>query len=263
MKTKIVTEKIEQIKKFVLSKGNQFTNKEMAKMFKVGIMQFAGVIAGMKKNGSLKSGFLKNEAKKNTGKNSIAKKVSTTKEKDYSEGEGKKSVRNFTVRFMEESFLTEGLVLTLSWYKFLLEKEITKALPKLKFIACELDKSVFKKMLETIESEKLSFVQAVIRSEIGVIIRMSAPNTFAHLLLDYCGTIKSFGSDIRVAIENNIVKVGGTIMITLSQRNGGKNTPQQLRNLVAKAGGKNYTVILEKPYRDTDVMITFIVKRIS
>lgn len=71
MKSKNLITKTEGIRKFILSNGGKLTNKEMAKKLNIELMPLAGIIAAMKRGGTLKNNFLKSEIEKksNTNKN--------------------------------------------------------------------------------------------------------------------------------------------------------------------------------------------------
>lgn len=57
-----MTKTSKQIQAFILKRGNKLTNAEMATKLEVPRMTFAGVLAAMKRNGSIPSGFLKSDA---------------------------------------------------------------------------------------------------------------------------------------------------------------------------------------------------------
>ncbi len=52
-----------QIKAFILKRGNKLTNAEMAAKLDVPRMSFAGVLAGMKRNKEIGNNFLKSDVK--------------------------------------------------------------------------------------------------------------------------------------------------------------------------------------------------------
>lgn len=186
---------------------------------------------------------------------------------DYRESNGKDFVRLNNIDQIrlskEKKGIKDGLILSLTSFQFLMEKRIYEDFKAFKIVACEMDLGVVFKMIETLIVEKLPFVQNIIVSKIGEVINTAPANTFAHVNLDFCQTLKTFGNDIETAIKRNIVKEGGTIMITVSSRAKDVNTAQQLRSLVEGVGGQNYKIVFEYAYRDTSPMYSMIVRRIK
>lgn len=62
MKSK--TKTTEEIKTFIYKKGYKLTNPEMVQKLGVPTMTFAGVLAGMKRNGEMPNKFLKTDREK-------------------------------------------------------------------------------------------------------------------------------------------------------------------------------------------------------
>lgn len=182
--------------------------------------------------------------------------------KDYKKSEEKKGVRTRTVKEIIKSKIKGGLILTLSADQCLLEKEINALCKLYTFLACEILENVFSKLKENITKENLTYIRPIL-SPIGEIINIAAKDTFAHVILDYCKTIKEFGGEIKTAIEKRIVQKDGIIMITLCQRAAGINTADKLKELVQEAGGNDYTIEYERGYRDGAPMFTMIIRRIK
>ena len=61
--------------------------------------------------------------------------------------------------------------------------------------------------------------------EVCELIYGKLENTYAHLVLDYCGELPKIAKEVEYALNNNIVAVGGTIAVTfVKQIRGSKNT---------------------------------------
>lgn len=182
--------------------------------------------------------------------------------KNYEISKEKEPVRAETVKEIKESSIKEGLILTLSADQCLTEKAIHAIKKGYKFLACEIDETVFSKLKKNIAEQELNYIRPIL-SPIGEIINLAAKDSFAHVILDYCKTIKEFGGEIQTAIKKRIVQKDGIIMVTLCQRAAGINTDDVLRNLVKQAGGKDYKIEYEKGYRDGAPMFTMIIRRIK
>jgi hypothetical protein len=193
------------------------------------------------------------------------KKVKT----DYSIGKNKSYARSRNVDAIEVSKrdfnLNSGLILSLSSHECLMELLIIKSgFKKFRYLLCEMEPLVllmlFKKCRE-LGMSKDDFSKMFFAGEIGEVIRVALPNTFAHINLDLCQSIITFGGDIINSIKRNVVVVGGTIMITLSVR-GVKGTKEKLEQIVAEHGKGNYVIAYKEHYKDGMTMYSMIVRRI-
>jgi hypothetical protein len=175
---------------------------------------------------------------------------------------GKIAVRGRVAEEVLSSKITKGIVLTLCWVKCILEKELNEKLKALKFLPCEMNLNTFIELANFISVNGLNFMLEPLKCEIGRIIRTSNKDAFAHLFLDYCGTLNTFKEEIYIAIENKIVVKGGIVWITVS-RPYETGTIEQLERLVKQAGGNSYKVIWKHNYRDGMPMSTIIIKRVK
>ena len=103
------------------------------------------------------------------------------------------------------------------------------------FIGCEIDETTYNGMRLTVKCDKLP-----IETHLGSIsdkIYGVDSNTYAHLILDYCGSVVTFGKEIQYAIDNNLVKVGGTMSVTFCKR--GSSNPN---NFIKKLANINTNV---------------------
>lgn len=137
----------------------------------------------------------------------------------YSNADGikKQQAREQMIEAISTSNLNTGDVLTLPFSTCELEKQLNQSYRnKFRYIGCEREPDVYYEMLRTIADERL-----VMNTHFGSIsdkIYSAFSNEYAHLILDYCGQISTFQEEIKHAITNNIVQVGGTISVTLCKR---------------------------------------------
>lgn len=134
----------------------------------------------------------------------------------YTNADGikKQQAREEMISAIMNSGITKGDVLTLPFSTCAIEKQMPRN--KFRYLGCERDEDVYYEMLSTIIKEKLKMNTFL--GDIGEKIYEAKPDQYAHLILDYCGQISSSQEEIRHAIENNIVQVGGTISVTMCKR---------------------------------------------
>lgn len=189
--------------------------------------------------------------------------------KTFSKGNGKEAVRFENRDAIEISArdwnITRGIILSLTSFQFLMEKKINEKFKNFQFLACEMDSDVIIKMFETLTTKKLEYIKHIFAGKIEEIIRIAPESFFAHVNLDFCQTLKAFREDIKIAIERNIVQVGGCIMITISARASGIDTKKELMKLIKDTGKGNYIPVYQPDecYRDTSAMYSVIVRRIK
>jgi len=216
----------EEIQKYILENYKKYTNEKIAEDLGVPIRKVAGNVVGLIRKGLLVSDNSKPKKK--------AKLSDTGNTYSNANGENKQKARER----MEVSVTTSGVtgtVLTLPHIECKIEKMILAKDSSFNFIGCEIDKPTFKAMNKTIKKENLP-----IESHLGMIsdkIYGADSNTYAHMILDYCGSIVSFDKELRYTIQNNLVKVGGTISVTFNKR-GHYNPDNIIKNLANTV--KNY-----------------------
>lgn len=128
----------------------------------------------------------------------------------------KSKARKITVDQIASTFVT-AQILSLPNFKFLMEKMLLKVSHNFKFTCCEFDDQIFFKMLEFVGSKKLPFFDIRCKA-LGEIIFESAKESYAHIIADYCGTFNMFAPELEHVMKNNILKVGGTLSITMTKR---------------------------------------------
>ena len=179
-----------------------------------------------------------------------------------------------------------GLIPTLPSYTCTLEKLILEKIGRgISFIGCERDFDTFHKMVNTI-AENPTLKRTIVPrfGEIGEVIFNAKTDDFAHLILDYCGTINSFHKEIEYAIQNDLVKVNGSLCITLSKNGfsnnigivgellrqfpdgcftGDKETEMGVKLFLNKVMKSNYRVETFFNYYDSSPMMLIVVRRIA
>ena len=137
----------------------------------------------------------------------------------YSNGEGvcKQQAREKIINCITETGLRKGKVLSLPFKTCELELQINRTIHnRFNYIACERSEDYYYEMLETIAKQRLNMNTYL--GEIKDKIYEAKENEYTHLILDYCGQLSSAQEEIKHAIKNNIVSVGGIIAVTLCKR---------------------------------------------
>ena len=201
-------------------------------------------------------------------------------------GVKKQEAREMMVKYIIGSGILDGEILTLPNVKCIIEKMLLKKSKKFEFQACELNEEVYNKMLLTIAEGKLPI--SVNRGGIAKKINEARENQYSHLILDYCGQLATFHKEIKHAIQKNIVRVGGTIHITLNKRisrgteafyermetlNPPKESNPKLREdnrseqclntFINRIGGDGYALKDTLPYKDKSSMVLMVIQRIA
>ena len=178
----------------IIEENSELDNKQIAELLKTSIPKVRAVRYWMQ--------F------KNTEKNSSYTNV---------DGIKKQSAREKIISCIESSGINDGKILTLPFSTCEIERQIiSKFRNKFHFIACEREEDVYYKMLNTIAENRLTM-----STHFGNIedkIYSSKENEYSHLILDYCGQISTFQNELDYVFRNNIIRIGGTIAITLCKR---------------------------------------------
>lgn len=121
---------------------------------------------------------------------------------------------------MVNAITLQGLTLSLPFETCELEKQILdKNESGFKFVGCEMEIDTYKRMLDTISKDDalLEAVQPYFGKTTDK-LENAKENEYSNLLLDYCGVLDTFADEIEHAVENNTVKAGGAICVTLNKR---------------------------------------------
>jgi hypothetical protein len=168
------------------------------------------------------------------------------------EGLNKQEARNIMEKAILLSKLFNKPILTLPFEECKLEIQLLNNISKkLRFLGCEMNEETYNKMLMTIATKNLPI--STHKGMIGEVIAEARENQFGNLILDYCGQFATYHNDIKTAMVNNIVCVGGAICITANKRIAQSTFEiyEQMERLNPKLG-------LTEDTRCVHAMVTFI-----
>jgi hypothetical protein len=138
-------------------------------------------------------------------------KVNTYHNKD---GVNKKAARKLMVKYILSSKV-DGLVPTLPHIECAIETKLLSKNKNLSFIGVERELATYEEMKKTIKSNKLPIEPFF--GDMGTQLYGKFENTYAHLILDYCGMLPTFAKELEYSVRNNIVKVNGIIAMTFAK----------------------------------------------
>ena len=248
------------IRKFVLENINKMNSYEMAQVLNVKPIRIAAAIATLKRYDIL------DKDNNPTGKEFQPKTVvvpetrKESKKMDWAARPKKAEARNLIFDFIVNSGLY-GLILTLPAAEGILESMLHKQSKKHSFFACELKPKIFFEMLKNVAEKKLPFTDFHL-GYISDVIFNAVKNQFAHLVLDYCGTFKSFKNEIDYALSVKTVRVNGIVAMTFSKRDG--SSLEDVTTFLSRF--KNYEIVKTFEYHEDSFgarMMLIIVKRIK
>jgi hypothetical protein len=108
-----------------------------------------------------------------------------------------------------------GTILTLPHIACLIEKMILAKSKSFNFIGVERDDKTFTEMKKTIKKDKLAILPY--KGNISDKIYGMERESYAHLILDYCGLLTTISKEIQYTLHNKLVPIGGTIHITFAK----------------------------------------------
>jgi len=217
--------------------------------------------------------------------NKTTKKASNKTGNTYANHKGvnKAEARVKMVSHIVDSNVT-GIIPTLPNEAWTIEQMINKINPNNSFLGVECNEKTFKVMKSTLRKLKPSgFVGATHKGMISEVIYGKRENTYAHMILDYCGNLATITKEIEYAIQNDIVAVNGVMAITFAKPiRGTDSESMKLKGLATanntdercdsdrateayfhKITGWNYEVSEFFYYQDTYPMTLVIIKRIK
>lgn len=194
----------------------------------------------------------------------------------------------FARQRMSDWALKSGVVgkcFSFSHKKAELEQVILKDMPDMTFLSVDKDKGIIKEMKRT---KKLLNLPLDIHCANAIeVLRKVEPNELAHAFLDFCCQLHSASMEIKQVLDNDLVKLNGTVAITVAKtvRNDSKGywfdlwknfteitsnqiednrTTSDVANLMTLLVIMNerYTIREIFNYRDTSPMTLFILQRI-
>jgi hypothetical protein len=197
-----------EIKKKIIraiKKNPTFSNKEIADKVSDTWQRVASVRVNAVKNGLLPESANITESKSTY----VAGKYTNE------DGENKELCRDLVVTDFVNSGVV-GTILSLSSDNCIVEKKITSTGLDYNFICPEKHRPTFRKLQEKVASEELPIVPyyGKFSDKLFTVDR----NTYAHIFADYCGSLETHKNEIKYIFDNNLVRVGGYIAITVSVR---------------------------------------------
>lgn len=201
----------------------------------------------------------------------VKTKKKTRKTKSY-DGIGKMKARTKKINAILNGN-KEGLVLTLCGKSLIMENTIfSKGETNFTYDLVENDRKVLNQILVN-ASKSLIKINSINHTDMSTMIFNANTDKYSHLILDYCDTLNRNLVEIETALRNNIVKVNGTVCMTLSTR--GVQPVVAVKKLVEGepknlTGAKkyfskftNYEIIEDFTYKDGMPMMVIILKRIK
>jgi hypothetical protein len=220
----------QEIQNYILTFVAVKEKEELAKELQVSRERLAGNYVALKRNGLLNDETYAYLAKITKEINNCYKEVETKNNYTNSRGSYKQQARIIMMRAIAKSGVS-GTILSLPHIACAIEKMVMAQCKNNDFIGCELDKQTFVKMTQTIANERLPIEPY--NGKIGDKIYGVESNTYASMLLDYCGTVNTFGKEIEYAINNDVMKVNGAMCVTVS-KNGFQSTKGTLKGILDK-----------------------------
>jgi predicted DNA-binding transcriptional regulator len=258
-----------EIQAFIVDNHKKMDNKEIAKKLGLTLNVIRANYATLKRFNRLES--------KTTKVNKTGNSYSNHK------GENKERARVKMVNHITNSGVT-GTIPTLPNEAWTIEQMINKINPNNNFVGVESNPKTFKIMKSTLRKLKATGIVGSVHSGmINEVIYGKIEDTYAHMILDYCGNLATITKEIEYAIQNDIVKVGGVMAITFAKPiRGTDKESMKLKGLASannsddrcdsdrateayfhKITGWNYEVSEFFYYQDTYPMTLVIIKRIK
>lgn len=207
-------ERTHEIQSFILNNKN-LSNEEIAIALNVTRQVLAGNIVALKRRKIFDIEFLPALPVKE--KTKLVEEVYKYGDFTNHNGECKEEARDRIVKAIALSLLKSGMILSLCADEFRIESKIFKKVtPKYTYFCVEHNEKVYRKATKNLT--KLALNANLYNGEIGYVIERAKENDFSHAVLDYCGQLSTFHTDIINTIQKNIVCVGGKIFITLNLR---------------------------------------------
>ncbi len=144
-------------------------------------------------------------------KKRYAKKISKYVEKNF---ESKDDIRKIVANYIFESGLV-GVVPVLPHFDWLGEVVINKLTDKNFYLGIANDIDVFKGA--TVQKELLGINGTMVLGDMLTILKKYQSNSFAHIIMDFCGVLPIQIGTLEYAMKNDLVQVGGYIFMTVQR----------------------------------------------
>jgi len=149
--------------------------------------------------------------------NKLNKKVETliaTNTYTNADGIEKENKRDKMATMINDSGVV-GTILTMPHIACRIEKKILALNGCFDFIGVEKNVETYKGMSRTIKKEGLPIVPY--KGNMSDKLYGAMRETYAHLILDYCGFLSTHNLEIQYAMQNKLVPINGTIHITFAK----------------------------------------------
>lgn len=199
------------------------SNEEIALEFNVSKFAVSAKRTWLIRQGKIEGTF-KPKAPKKERKDSVLNAISKLNKKvesliatnTYTNADGieKENCRNKMATMIDESGV-DGTILTMPHIACRIEKKILALNGNFDFIGVEKNVETHKAMSRTIRQENLPIVPY--KGNMSDKIYGAMRESYAHLILDYCGFLSTHNLEIQYAMQNKLVPIGGTIHITFAK----------------------------------------------
>ena len=276
VKTLTIDKKIDILNHIIKSPND--TNRYVAQINQVSASQVSSIRFWFEKKGLSWLIELKKELKTITEQKKINEKLF----KNFN-GKEKHKARQIIVNVIKSGGMKRGSVLTLPCSEWEVEKLIQKNYTKsFNYVACERNSGTMIKMVQKINQYGKN--NTIHHGELSEKIFSAKQDQYAHIIADYCGTLTKVKNEIVHACMNNVVKVNGTITITLLKARTNNDLVSDLNFLKQELTKKevrqndnesaikmffktlsamtDFEIIEEFCYTDTSPMILIALKRV-
>lgn len=261
----------------LIKKDNNLTNKEVSEVVGVSASQVSSVRYWHNKKGVSYEESLRVTLDK---ANNLYK-VIQDKFKNKG-GLEKQKAREVMVNWIANSNTKKGKILTLPCSDWNIEKMVNENVSKkFSYVACERDVETLVKMTQKMHLYGVK--NEVYHGNIGDKMLSASENEYEHIIADYCGGLHLVKKELMYACTNNIVKVGGTIAVTLFKARNENSMVSKLNQFKSDMTGSyvrqndnesaikmffhslasitDFEVVQEFCYGDTSPMILIVLKR--
>ena len=154
----------------------------------------------------------------------IKKGVKKAKENTYTNhnGESKEIARIKMSNAVVDSGI-EGDILTLPNTEWNIEQKIFKYMKNVNFTGVECDETTHKIMKRNLK--QLPLKGTANKGYVSEFIYGKVENTYAHMVLDYCGELPKIAKELEYILQNNVLAKNGILAVTFTKQiRGSKNT---------------------------------------
>lgn len=223
------------------------------------------------------------KAKKSSKMDSINKPIRDGNNFSNHSGQNKAKARTKMANYIIDSGVV-GTIPTLPNEEWVIEQMINKAIPTNTFLGVESNPNTFKIMKSNLRKLKgIGLKASTHEGLINEVIFGKHENSYAHLILDYCGNLATVTKELEYVIDNDVLMKDGIMALTFSKPiRGTDSESMKLKKLACinnsddrcesdraiegylhKISGKNHEVMEFFYYQDTYPMVLVIIKRIK